>query len=74
MSAGKKKDESLAIVEKLLGSWIICTLADGRTAEGRLICVDRLYVRRNIIVAVLCFMRVMMIQFRPTDFTICNVL
>lgn len=35
-------------VEKLLGCRIICTLSDGRTAEGRLICLDRL---SNIILA-----------------------
>ena len=48
----KSKDtndsNSKSIIEKLLGSWIICTLADGRTAEGKLLCVDRM---SNIILA-----------------------
>lgn len=43
-----EKTNSKEIIEKLLGSWIICTLADGRTAEGKLLCVDRL---SNIILA-----------------------
>eukprot|EP00977_Amphora_coffeiformis_P006157 scaffold1328_cov162-Amphora_coffeaeformis.AAC.20 len=38
---------SKEIVEKLLGSWIICTLADGRTTEGRFACIDRLYVTKE---------------------------
>lgn len=47
MSAEEEKGDGnvVEIIQKLLGSSIICTLADGRTAEGRLVCVDRLYVQ-----------------------------
>ena len=48
MENEKTNNNSKEIIEKLLGSWIICTLADGRTAEGKLLCVDRL---SNIILA-----------------------
>ena len=44
----EKNNNSKETIEKLLGSWIICTLADGRTVEGKLLCVDRLC---NIILA-----------------------
>lgn len=44
MNNSNKHGKSKEIVEKLLGSSIICTLADGRTAEGNLVCVDRMYV------------------------------
>lgn len=37
---------AVEIIRQLLGSRIICTLADGRRAEGKLICVDRLYVKK----------------------------
>jgi hypothetical protein len=34
-------------VQKLLGQKVICTLLDNRTATGRFICLDRLYVIFN---------------------------
>ena len=31
-------------MESLLGKTLKCTLDDGRTATGKLVCIDRLYV------------------------------
>lgn len=47
---GKKLEDSSccfggdpkAVVKELLGCKIICSLSDGRTVTGRLVCVDRL--------------------------------
>lgn len=36
--------DSGVFVQSILGQMVVCTLSDGRTASGRLVCVDRLYV------------------------------
>jgi hypothetical protein len=36
--------DSKVFVQSILGHTVVCTLSDGRTATGRLVCVDRLYV------------------------------
>ena len=36
--------DSRVFVQSILGQRVVCTLSDGRTAMGRLMCVDRLYV------------------------------
>lgn len=35
-------------VANLLGSEVLCTLSDGRTAQGKFVCIDR---RRNMILS-----------------------
>jgi small nuclear ribonucleoprotein (snRNP)-like protein len=37
-----RKINSRTFVQHLLGQRVVCTLTDGRTATGRLVCVDRL--------------------------------
>lgn len=46
--------DAIETVRKLIGSTVICTLSDGRKIQGRLLCVDRLYVPSSLGMLLCC--------------------